>query len=374
MSTIDTASDTTTPAPASVSLSDMVRPVTVAGLELSSPFVMAPMTRNFSPGGVPTEEVAAYYRRRAEHKVGLILTEGVFPDHPSAGDAPAVPRLAPWSADGWRRVVEEVHAAGGKIFPQLWHMGGNQPIEAAGPVVTPSGIDGSARRRGEALTTPEIDELVQRYADSARLAYELGFDGVEIHSAHGYLLDAFLWEVTNRRRDEYGKDLAGRTRLTAEVIAAVRAATSPDFPISVRFSQWKGEDYGARVSHSPAELEALLTPFVEAGATILHPSTRRHWEPGFEGSELSLAGWTKKLTGLPTIVVGSVGLNTPFLERGEVGTADVGPLLERYEGGEFDLIAVGRALLANPDWITKTAAGRFDELTPWAKGVDAKLW
>lgn len=359
---------------APVSLSEVVRPVTVAGLSLASPFVMAPMTRRFSPGGVPTKEVAAYYRRRAEHKVGLILTEGVFPDHPTVGDAPDVPRLAEHSAEAWRHVVSEVHEAGGRIFPQLWHMGGNQPVDARGPFATPSGIDGRARRRGEALSTAEIDELIGRYADSARLAYQLGFDGVEIHSAHGYLLDAFLWEVTNRRRDDYGGDLAARTRLTTEVIAAVRDATAPDYPISVRFSQWKGEDYGARIAHSPHQLESLLTPFVDAGATILHPSTRRHWEPAFEGSDLGLAGWTKKLTGLPSIVVGSVGLSTPFLEKGEAHTADITPLLSRYQAGEFDLIAVGRALLANPDWVTKTAAGRLDELTPYVKGIADQLY
>lgn len=359
--------------PVTTDLSRVARPVHVAGMRLTSPFVMAPMTRQFSPGGVPTEEVAAYYRRRAEHQVGLIITEGVFLDLPSAGDSDDVPRMNEKASEGWSRVVSEVHEAGGRIFPQLWHMGGNQPPSARGPLATPSGIDGRARLRGEPLTTTEIDELVEHYARSARIAHGLGFDGVEVHAAHGYLPDAFFWEVTNRRRDEYG-GRAGRTRFAAEIVTAIREATAPDYPISVRFSQWKGEDYDARIAATPSELEALLAPLVEAGADLLHASTRRYWEAAFEGSELNLAGWAKKLTGLPSITVGSVGLSTPFLERGEIRTAGIDPLLRRYEEGEFDLIAVGRALLANPDWVTKSVAGQSDQLVPYSKELDRTLY
>jgi 2,4-dienoyl-CoA reductase-like NADH-dependent reductase (Old Yellow Enzyme family) len=139
-------------------------------------------------------------------------------------------------------------------------------------------------------------------------------DGVEIHGAHGYLIDQFFWEGSNRRDDEYGGDLAGRSRFAIELIQAVRAAVGPDFPIIFRFSQWKQQDYTARLVQTPQALAAFLQPLSEAGVDIFHCSTRRFWEPEFDGSELNLAGWTRQLTGKPTITVGSVGLDGEFLQ------------------------------------------------------------
>jgi 2,4-dienoyl-CoA reductase-like NADH-dependent reductase (Old Yellow Enzyme family) len=111
--------------------------------------------------------------------------------------------------------------------------------------------------------------------------------------------------------------MAGRVRLSAQIAAAVREATGPRFPIAFRFSQWKGSDYNARIAEDPAELDAFLTPLAEAGVSIFHVSTRRYWLPAFGGSDRTLAGWTKHLTGLPVIAVGSVGVSAPFR-----GTAD----------------------------------------------------
>jgi len=161
---------------------------------------MAPMTRSFSPGGVPGEDVAAYYRRRAEAGVGLIVTEGTYPPHPSAGFDPKVPHLYGDAAlRGWRRVVDQVHAAGGHIFSQIWHLGlqasrGPAPLDGRHPV-GPSGEF--------AMTQNEIEAAVQAYAQAARFAQEAGFDGVELHGAHGYLIDQFFWEKTNQRTDAY---------------------------------------------------------------------------------------------------------------------------------------------------------------------------
>jgi 2,4-dienoyl-CoA reductase-like NADH-dependent reductase (Old Yellow Enzyme family) len=232
--------------------------------------------------------------------------------------------------------------------------------------VSPSGVDLAGVAIGRALSTEELPELAQAYALAAANARAAGFDAVEIHGAHGYLLDQFLWEHTNHRTDGYGGSLAARTRFPAEVVAAVRAAIGPDLPIIFRFSQWKMNRYDAQVVGSASELEQLLAPLVEAGVDVLHPSTRRHYVPGFpdEDPQLSLAGWTKKMTGLPVIAVGSVGLETEF-NPGEAGgpipPSSIDRLLDQYEAGEFDIVAVGRALLADPAWVNRVRDGKLDQ-------------
>jgi len=152
----------------------------------------------------------------------------------------------------------------------------------------------------------------------------------------------------------------------------------PDFPIILRLSQWKQQDFNARLAATPEELLQWLAPLVDAGVDILHCSQRRFWEPEFPELDgeagLNFAGWAKKLTGLPTISVGSVGLSGDFFTAfaGQSSpTAGLEPLINRMEKGEFDLIAVGRALLGDPAWAAKVRDGRLNELhdfTPAALG------
>ncbi|MFE0445873.1 NADH:flavin oxidoreductase [Streptomyces sp. PDY-4] len=350
------------------------RPVSLNGLTVPNRIAMAPMTRMFSPGGVPGEDVVSYYSRRAAAGVGLIVTEGTYVGHESAGLSDRVPRFhGAEQLAGWAKVAEAVHAAGGTIVPQLWHIGmvrkeGQAPYPEA-PAVGPSGLrmDGG-EGAGKAMTQGDIDDVVAAFAQAAADAERIGFDGVELHGAHGYLIDQFLWSGTNRRTDAYGGDPVARTRFAAEIVAAVRAAVSPEFPVLFRYSQWKQDAYDARLARTPQELEAILAPLAAAGVDAFHASTRRYWLPEFEDSDLNLAGWTKKLTGRPAITVGSVGLNGEFLkafqgEGAELGSLD--NLLDRMERDEFDLVAVGRALLQDPQWAAKVLAGRFDELAPY---------
>ena len=135
------------------------------------------------------------------------------------------------------------------------------------------------------------------------------------------------------------------------------------------------ESTNERLCETPEELDAFLNRLADAGVDIFHCSTRRFWEPEFEGSDLNLAGWARKLTGKPSITVGSVGLNADFLP--EDGTANfksaepasIDTLLDRAERAEFDLVAVGRALIANPDWANQVAAGEFSELVAYRKDM-----
>jgi len=349
-------------------------PFSIKGVTLRNRIVMAPMTRSFSPGGAPSEDVAAYYRRRAEGGVGLIVTEGTYPPDPAAGFDPKVPHLYGEAAlNGWRRVVDQVHAAGGHIFSQIWHVGmqvssGPPPLEGQHPV-GPSGE--------YAMTQSDIDAAVDAYGRAARSAQEFGFDGVELHGAHGYLIDQFFWEKTNQRKDCYGGDLVARTRFAAEAIRETRRRVGPDYPVTLRISQWKIADYEAKLAKTPAELARFLRPLVDAGVDLFHCSQRRFWDAEFEGSDLNLAGWTKKLTGKPTITVGSVTLDadfaTSFRSPDSVACTGIDALLDRLERGEFDLVAVGRALIANPDWAAKVKAGALGDLRPFDRSLLASL-
>ncbi|MEV2192615.1 NADH:flavin oxidoreductase [Streptomyces phaeochromogenes] len=347
------------------------RPVALNGLTVPNRIAMAPMTRYFSPGGVPGEDVASYYARRAAAGVGLIVTEGTYVGHESAGQSDDIPRFhGAEQLAGWAKVAEAVHAAGGRIVPQLWHIGSvrraGEPPFADAPSVSPSGIHTEgAKVTGKAMTRQDLDDVIQAFAEAAAAAERIGFDGVELHGAHGYLIDQFLWAGTNRRTDAYGGDLVARTQFAAEIVAAVRAAVSPTFPVIFRFSQWKQQAYAARLAETPEELEALLAPLVAAGVDAFHASTRRYWRPEFDGSDLNLAGWTKKLTGKPVITVGSVGLDGDFLKGFQsegVPARGIDDLLDRLESDEFDMVAVGRALLQDPQWAAKVLDGRFDEL------------
>ncbi|PIE14176.1 MAG: 12-oxophytodienoate reductase [Rhodobacterales bacterium] len=354
--------------------------VTLGTLELRNRIVMAPMTRMWSPGNVPNSRVVEYYRRRAEGGVGLIITEGTFVDHPAASGYPDVPAFYGEKAlAGWKKVVDAVHGEGGKIAPQLWHVGGiRRPrVEPGGdtPGYSPSGMARPGKVTGHAMTQDDIDDVIAAFAKAAKDAMEIGFDAIELHGAHGYLIDQFFWDGTNTRDDAYGGDLAQRSRFAIELVRAVRNAVGPDFPIIFRWSQWKQQDYSVRMCKTPDELAAFLAPLSEAGVDIFHCSTRRFWEPEFEGSELNLAGWVRKLTGKPVITVGSVGLNADFLpednfvEFNEAETAALDGLEARLADGEFDLVAVGRALIANPDWANRVLAGEYDGLKPYTKDM-----
>ncbi|GAA3203558.1 12-oxophytodienoate reductase [Rhodococcus erythropolis] len=348
----------------------LFQPLRIRSLELSNRIVMSPMTRTYSIEGVPGRDVADYYRRRAEGGTGLIVTEGVAIDHETAVDHANVPNLhTPAAQAGWRKVVDDVHAAGGKIVPQLWHVGplwgAMTQMDPSLKPMRPSGEWGPlgvtsysaayverAQASTEAMTEQDIQDVIDAYVRSAKHAVELGFDGIAIHGGHGYLLDSFFWEGTNQRDDAWGGDLERRTKFPAAVVAAIRAAIGPDLPIIYRFSQHKQQDFTAKIAETPEELGVILGALVDAGVDVLDASIRRFDVPAFEGSDLSLAGWAKKLTGAVTMAVGSVGIGKSLRDSRIEGVApvvdNIPQLEERIGSGEFDLIAIGRLHLADP--------------------------
>ncbi|WP_137158086.1 NADH:flavin oxidoreductase [Rhizobium sp. FKL33] len=362
----------------------LFRPLTIKGLTLKNRIVMAPMTRTFSPQGLPGQNVADYYRRRAEADVGLILSEGTVVARPASKNHPNIPNFYGDSAlVGWKNVIDAVHAAGGRMAPQIWHTGSTIADKDYNPdgIESPSGLLAPGKPRGKAMTDADIADTIAAFAQAAADAKRLGFDTVEIHGAHGYLIDEFFWAGTNERQDKWGgATIAERSRFAVEVTKAVRAAVGAEFPIIFRASQWKQQDFSVRLATTPDELASWLQPLVDAGVDVIHASQRRFWEPEFpeiDGEKgLNFAGWAKKLTGATTISVGSVGLSGEFIAAfgGETSTpASLDNLIERLERDEFDLIAVGRALLNDPQWVTKVRHGQLDALKDFSPAALGEL-
>lgn len=378
-------------------------PITINSLTLPNRIVLAPMGRCFAEAGVIAPGYAGYYRRRVEGGAGLIMGEASAicagaSSNPTSPDFHGEAALA-----SWQEPVRAVQAAGGCFFPQIWHAGlarapGTEPY-ADVPSIGPSdwyipNTDADLTPQpgyhyGAPMTQAQIDKVVSQYGDAAAAAQKLGCDGVEIHGAHGYLPDQFFWKEMNRRSDGYNGTMRERARFAGEVVTEVRRRTGPDFPVSFRFSQWKLQDYDAKSFDTPDDLAQMTAVLADAGVDAFHVSVRRFWEPGFADSDLTLAGWTRKLSGKPVITVGSVTLDSAFgvgtkdyaahfLNTGEqlldyARPASLDKVLELFDRGEFDMIAVGRAMIANPDWGSIAREGRYEDLKPYDRGLLATL-
>ena len=345
-----------------MNINELFTPFNYKNLNLKNRLVMAPMTRAQSDNGIPTKEIEDYYARRAASNVGLILSEGTVINRPASKNMQNIPDFYGTEAlQGWKKVIDAVHENGGKMGPQIWHVGDTRS-SADYPAVE--------MEKASTMSLEDIQDTIAQFAASAKSAKDLGFDCLEIHGAHGYLIDQFFWEVTNTRTDGYGgKNIKERSKFAVDVIKAIRAAVGEDFTIIIRLSQWKQQDYKSRLSTTPSEMEDWLLPLKEAGVDIFHCSQRRFWEPEFEGSDLNFAGWAKKITGQPTITVGSVGLKGDFMGAfaGEGSEkADLTELIRRFDRQDFDLVAVGRALLTDHQWVQKIKEGRIEEISDFS--------
>lgn len=381
------------PAAAQASIDLLFRPLRLNGCEIANRIVMSPMTRMFASGGLLADSAIDYYRRRAEGGTGLILSEGIAISELGAHTA-LVPEIAtPAQQAPWQRVTAAVHEAGGKIMAQLWHTGLGRLRDMAADPARPSigamnfYLDpasklvaiGGNHPEGRALSEAEVAGVIEEYVTAAVNAKAAGFDGVELHGAHGYMIDQFFWGETNRRTDGWGGDVADRTRFAVEIVRGIRARTGPDFPIGFRFSQWKLPTlYDVKSWANPAELAQALLPLVDAGVDFLDASTRRYWQAEFDGSPLTLAGWAKQITGLPSMAVGSVGLQGPLdptmASTTEAAENNLGPALAMMARGEIDMLCVGRALISNPDWANKVRAGQYAELQAFDAAALAGHW
>ena len=232
------------------------------------------------------------------------------------------------------------------MAPQLWHVGAVRtraqnwsppvPMTVRRPVAT-------GEEFGEPMSEEDIADAIRAFADAALAAKRLGFDAVELHGAHGYLIDQFFWEGTNRREDSYGgKDLPGRARFAADIVHAVRKSVGTDFPILLRISQWKQQDYEVKLADTPRALEAWLKP-LSTRVDILLARKRRFWERS-RWLHLNFAGWRRRYRSADDF--GRVGrLTGEFIAAygGESSRpASLDELIRRLDREEFDLVAVGR--------------------------------
>ena len=229
------------------------------------------------------------------------------------------------------------------------------------------------------MSEADVADTIDAFARAAMNAERLGFDGIELMGAHGYLLNQFFYDHLNLRNDRYGgSTLVERSRFAVEILKAVRSVVSSGLPVILRLSQWKPKDISARLAETPKALEQWLTLLVEAGVDAFHLSQQKFWLPAFPeiDGELNFAGWAQKLTGVTAITVGAVGLSGDVYESLGGKSAQSTPLdglLARLERGEFDLVAVGRALLQDPAWLEKVRQGRVDQIADFTPAAFARL-
>lgn len=352
----------------------LFEPIEINGMRLRNRFIMPGMQRSWCVDGAPVPRMAKYYRRRIDGGVSMIISESCAVAHPGATAQSLACKMDAKTAPAWRETIGSVREAGGCFLVQLWHEGALRN-DSDGRTISPSGLAYPGFERGRAATREDLDEVVEAYAESAALAKDAGANGIELHGAHGFFLDQFLWAKTNLRDDEYGGAmLVDRATLHARIVRAIRNTCGKDFVISVRFSQWKEHDYAARIAETPEELKEFLAFLENAGADMFHASARRFWLPEWPNDDRSIAGWTKHLSGKPTAAVGSVGLDRDvmqsFSEEGEAAGTVPETILRLRDGvatGQFDLLAVGRSLIGDPDWVKKLENGDIKAIRPFQK-------
>ena len=326
-----------------------LKPFAQDGLSLKNRVVMSAMTRNFSSEDhLATDEMKDYYARRAKYGVGLILTEGTI-IHPLADGYPRVPYIyTKEQTESWKKVVDAVHKEDTKIFCQLWHCGRiSHPDYLGGQIpVSVSNIkpDGNAPRINQpfvaprALLTEEIPEIVEMFEVATRNALLAGFDGVEIHAGHGYLLDSFFDSRINNRTDQYGGSIENRCRFPLMVLKAVLAIAGP-FSTSLRISPSR-EMNGIYEWPDKDEMLAYLLPEMERlGLTILDVSCAR--------SDY------RKTSGKVVHAIRSKWKGT-LMSGASLSFEDAD---EEVKSGYIDLVTYGRFLIANPDLVQKIEEG-----------------
>eukprot|EP01101_Sappina_pedata_P004315 TRINITY_DN1806_c0_g1_i3.p3 TRINITY_DN1806_c0_g1~~TRINITY_DN1806_c0_g1_i3.p3 ORF type:complete len:230 (-),score=61.68 TRINITY_DN1806_c0_g1_i3:77-766(-) len=214
-------------------------------------------------------------------------------------------------------------------------------------------------------------QVTEAFVRSAENAIAAGFDFIELHGAHGYLLDSFISKKMNHRTDGYGgPTVAQRAVFSAEVVRAIRSKIGKDYPLIYRFSQWSTDDYTEIKLANPGELKEFADALVAAGINILHPSTRNALAPAFPDVDQtkSLAEWTREVSGVPVIGVGKTCLADSYraLQPGDsIAVTDPAPHLDLVNSGKIDLLAIGRSMLANPNWVKIVRDGDWHDLAEW---------
>ncbi len=348
-------------------------------VELANRAIVSPMTRTSATvDGLATDTMVDYYTEFARGGWGLVMTEATYIDLKYSQGYSEQPGIAnDAQQESWRKVVEAVHAEGVPFFMQLFHAGavnqGNNWVEGsiAPSVVQPLGEQIPRYNGNGPFQTPreisrdEMAEVVASFAAAAERAIELGFDGVEVHGANGYLMDQFLTTYTNQRTDEYGGAIENRARFHVDVMTAVRAAIDPAVPVGVRISQTKVNDLEYSWPGGDDDAKVVFGKIGDIGNMFIDCSAHLGCAPVF-GTDRSLAGLAKRYSDLPQIANGK--LHDP---------AEAERALTQGEG---DFCAIAKGALADPAWPKKIAAGvaptPFDPgmVTPLATLANTASW
>ncbi|GAA0779316.1 NADH:flavin oxidoreductase [Roseibium denhamense] len=354
-----------------MSHSSLFNPFRLASIPLKNRVLVAPMTRvSATDDGCVSDLMFPYYRSFAEGGFGAVITEGVYTDKAFSQGYRYQPGLADIvQAAGWSKLIGQVQAAGARVIVQLMHAGAlsqYNPFKAdtRGPSpVVPKGRQMAFYRGTGAYPAPqelvpsEIDAVLKGFADAARRAQDAGADGVEVHGANGYLLDQFLTDYTNQRKDAYGGNTLHRVRLTCEAIERVREATGPAFAVGVRISQGKVNDFEHKWAAAEDDARIIFPQLAKAGASYIHTTEFQADAPAF-ASGYPLARLARLLSGLPVIANGGLG--------------DPAHASRMLADENADLVALGKSALASPDWPKrvqeKTALSEFsfDMFSPLA--------
>jgi N-ethylmaleimide reductase len=332
-------------------MSDLFSSLQIGHFRAANRVVMAPLTRSRATAdGVPTEMMARYYAQRAS--AGLIISEATCISPQGVG-YPNTPGI--WNGEqmaGWAKITQAVHNAGGHIVCQLWHVGrishpsiqpgGGLPvapsaIRPAGDIRTAAGMQPMVTPR--ALETDELPAIVEQYRIAAQNAMASGFDGVEIHSANGYLLDEFLRDGSNQRTDAYGGSLDNRMRLLMEVVKTVCSAEGAE-RVGVRLSPVQPV-HDMRDSHPAGTFDTVVDRLNDFGLAYLHVTNLGFDAPGAAGPYFDPRSLRKRWKG--------IYMTNHGYDRDSANAA--------IKNGDADLVAFGVPFIANPDLVARFKAG-----------------
>ena len=337
-------------------LSALLSPIKIRNLEIPNRAVMPPMGTGLgNTDSTVSEALLAYMKRQAKSGAGLLISE-ISAVHPTGIVTPM--QIGSWDdkfIPGLAELAKVMHDAGSKAALQLHHAGREsffllQKGKALAPSASPSLVYGQAAKE---MTLEEVHEIIDAYGTAAARAQQAGFDAVEIHGAHGYLITQFLSALSNQRTDEYGGDFNGRARFTIDVAKSIRKNVGPDFPVLLRIS---AEEF-IKNGYTVEDVIPILPALKEAGVDVIHASIGTHGSPAgitsappeFEtGFNVWRAEKIKKATDMPVIAVGR--FNDPRAADAVIAKS------------EADMVAFGRQTLCDPDYLNKARAGKYEDI------------
>lgn len=337
-------------------LDALFSPITIRNTQIPNRAVLPPMGTGLGEkGGGVSDALLAYIRRQASGGAGLLISE-ITAVHPTGMAMPV--QIGAWDDDfipGLEKLAENMRAFGGKAAMQLHHAGREslymiKKQKAIGPSAVPSLIYGQAPRE---MTLDDIKEIVEAFGTAAGRARKAGFDAVEIHGAHGYLLTQFLSSISNQRTDDYGGSFENRARFVTEVVREVRKNVGDDFPVLLRIS---AEEY-IKGGYTVEDVLGILPQLKEAGMDVIHASVGTHGSPAgvtsappsFEtGFNVWRAEKIKDAADIPVIAVGRFN--------------DPRPANDVIANGDADFVAFGRQQLCDPDFLQKARENRYEDI------------